>query len=70
MTFTTIAARVTALLAALFLTLALGACEEEGAMEQTGKAIDETADKSSEMLEEGAKKLEEGAEQVQKSASE
>jgi len=66
-------------LAALFLSFALAACEEQGTAEKAGEAIDDAADKAAEtvkegaekagqLAEEGAEKVEEGAEDVQKSA--
>jgi hypothetical protein len=60
--------RLSAVLAALFLSMALVACEEQGPAEQTGEAVDQTMDKAGDMVEEGAEKVEEGAEEVEKSA--
>jgi len=60
--------RMSAVLAALFLSMALVACEEQGPAEQTGEAVDQTMEKAGDMVEEGAEKVEEGAEEVEKSA--
>ncbi|MDX1423381.1 MAG: hypothetical protein R3322_09595 [Kiloniellales bacterium] len=60
--------RLSAVLAALFLSMALVACEEQGPAEQTGEAVDQTMEKAGDMVEEGAEKVEEGAEEVEKSA--
>lgn len=68
MTLASLTRRATTVLAALFLSMALAACEEQGTAEQTGEAIDQTMEKSADMIEEGAKQVEEGAEEVQPSA--
>ena len=60
--------RLSAVLAALFLSMALVACEEQGPAEQTGEAVDQTMEKAGDMVEEGEEKVEEGAEEVEKSA--
>jgi len=66
--------KFTVVLAALFLSVALAACEEQGAAEKTGEAIDDAAEKAAEMVEEGAEEAkqlaEEGAEKVEEAAEE
>ena len=59
---------MTALFAALILMFALAACEEQGAAEKTGEAIDNAVEQTSEMVEEGAEKVEEGVEKVEEKA--
>jgi len=63
-----ISRRTAALFAALFLTFALSACEEQGTAEQTGEAIDNAVEQTSEMVEEGAEKVEDGVEKVEEKA--
>ena len=76
---TKLAQKLTVVLAALFLSFALAACEEQGTAEKAGEAIDDAAEKAAESIEEaaeeaeqiaeeGAEKVEEAAEEVQKSA--
>jgi pyridoxal/pyridoxine/pyridoxamine kinase len=57
-----------ALFAALFLMSALAACEEQGAAEKTGEAIDNAVEQTSEMVEDGAEKAEESLEQAEEKA--
>jgi len=68
MTIASLTRRMTVVLAALFLTFALAACEEQGTAQQTGEAIDDAVEKSADMVEEGAEKVEEEAEKVQENA--
>jgi len=68
MTLASLIRRATAVLAALFLTFAIAACEEQGPAEQTGEAVDETMEKAGDMAEEGAEKVEEAAEEAEKAA--
>lgn len=68
MTLASLIRRASAVLAALFLTVALAACEEQGPGEQTGEAVDQTMDKAGDMAEEGAQKVEEGAQKVEDAA--
>ena len=62
MTVINLTRRVTAVLAALFLTFTLAACEDKGSTEQTGDATEGTTEQTAETPEEGAQKLEESAE--------
>jgi len=66
-------------LAALFLSFALSACEEEGPAEQAGEAVDDAAEQTSEAvddamektgeaMDDAAEKMEDAAEEVEKSA--
>jgi hypothetical protein len=64
MSITSLTRGTAALFAALFLTFALAACEEQGTAEQAGEAVDKAVEQTSEMVKEGAEKVEEGAEEV------
>ena len=68
MTIARITRGTAALFAALFLTFALAACEEQGTAEQTGEAIDNAVEQTSEMAEDGAEKVEEGVEKMEEKA--
>ena len=76
---TNLTKKLTVVLAAIFLSFAIAACEEQGTAEKAGEAIDEAAEKAAETVEEGAEqaeqiaedaaeKVEEAAEEVQKNA--
>ena len=67
MTLASLTRRASAVLAALFLSIALVACEEQGPAEQTGEAVDQTMEKAGDMVEEGAEKVEDAVEGEQKS---
>lgn len=66
--------RFTVVLAALLLSFALAACEEQGTAEKAGEAIDDAAEKAAETVEEAAEEAEqiaeEGAEKVEEAAEE
>jgi len=68
MTLASLTRGATTVLGALFLTVALAACEEQGPAEQTGEAIDNSVEKSSDMVQEGAQKVEEGAQKLEENA--
>ncbi len=68
MTIASLTRGTAALFAALFLTFALSACEEQGTAEQTGEPIDNAVEQTSEMVEDGAEKAEESLEQVEEKA--
>lgn len=67
MTIAILARKLPVVLAALLMSFALAACEEEGAAEKTGKAIDEAAEEAAEAVKEGAEKVEDAAAEAQKS---
>ena len=66
--------KFTVVLAALFLSFAIAACEEQGTAEKAGEAIDDAAEQAAETVEEGADQAEqiadEGAEKVEEAAEE
>ena len=71
---TNLVRKFTVVFAALFLSFALAACEEQGTAEKAGEAIDDAAEKAAETVEEGAEEAEqiadEGAEKVEEAAEE